>query len=219
MARRGVVLDFDGVIARSLELHAESYRRVLLPFGVQPSVEEIFVREGSRSESIIEDLLRGRKPPIPKDRIKRLAEEKQTIFATLGPVPLYEGAEDLVRRVRAAAHSLGLVTGTRRANLSRFIPHLLPLFNAVLAQDSYTHDKPHPEPYLKAAEALGLRPGECAALENADFGVQSARAANYGFVLGITTTRPRDALARAGAHKVAPTHEEAAGQLAKWAGA
>lgn len=218
MALKGVVLDFDGVIARSMELHAESYCRVLAPFGLQPQVEDIYVREGGRSETIIEDLLAQKGVRLSPARVHDLAEEKQRVFSTLGPVPLYQGADDMVRRIRAAAGRLGLVTGTRRENLSRLIPHLLPLFDAVLAQDAYTHDKPHPEPYQKAASALGLAPRDCAALENAVKGIQSAKAAGYGFVVGITTTMPDSALRDdGGADAIAATHADAAQRLVAWA--
>ena len=37
--------------------------------------------------------------------------------------------------------------------------------------------KPSPEPYLKAAEALGLSPEECLAVEDSANGIRSAHAA------------------------------------------
>ncbi|MBW3583558.1 MAG: HAD-IA family hydrolase, partial [Euryarchaeota archaeon] len=87
--------------------------------------------------------------------------------------------------------------------------------DAVLAQDAYSEDKPHPEPYQKAAEALGVGPVECVAVENAVRGVQSAKAAGYGHVIGITTTMPTEALDAAGADTVVADHETVGARIAR----
>lgn len=212
----GVVLDFDGVIVQSMELHAEAYRLTLERLGVAFSDQAVLRREGARSETVIAELLAERGQSVDAAGLRRLAEEKQRIYEGLGPPVPYEGAEALVRGVRDAAGRLGLVTGTRRENLDRLIPSWLPLFDAILAQDAYTQDKPHPEPYLKSARALGVNPKRCAALENAIRGVQSARAAAYGFVVGITTTMGREDLLAAGADRVVATHADAALVLREW---
>lgn len=215
---KGVVLDFDGVICKSMELHAEAYRRVLAPYGIELRDEDVFLREGARSETIIRDFLGDAGRPQAESSIRALAEEKQRIYASLGPPPLYAGAEEMVRRIREGVPRLALVTGTRKENVARLIPQLVPWFDAILAQDAYHHDKPHPEPYLKSAAAVGLEPQNCAALENAVRGVQSARAAGYGQVVAVTTTMPRDVLLRAGAGVVAPSHSGAAGAILQWIG-
>jgi beta-phosphoglucomutase-like phosphatase (HAD superfamily) len=45
-----------------------------------------------------------------------------------------------------------------------------------------THSKPHPEPYLVAARALGVDPAECVAIEDSVAGVTSAVAAGAATV-------------------------------------
>ncbi len=207
---QGVVLDFDGVLGQTMEQHAEAYRQILAPYGVSLEDRDVFVREGARSESIIRDLLEAHGQGATGDLVARLADEKQGVFASLGVPALYEGAQALVDALADATPHTALVTGTRRENLERIAPAMLPRFEAVLAQDSYTHDKPHPEPYLKAAAALGLDPAQCIALENAIRGVQSALAAGYGCVVAITTTLTREDLEGAGAHWVVGDHAEAA---------
>jgi HAD superfamily hydrolase (TIGR01509 family) len=210
------VLDFDGTLVRSMEIHAEAYRRVLEPLGARVEPHEVFLREGARSETIIREFLeRAGQQPTP-DRVTQLAQAKQEVYHALGPPALYPGAEDLVANLRSHFHRLGLVTGTRRINLERLIPHLLPRLDAVLAQDAYQHDKPHPEPYEKAARALGLEPRVCAALENAVRGVKSARAAGYGFIVAVTTTMPAEALRAATADLTVPDLAAASEALAAW---
>lgn len=201
-----------------MELHAEAYRRALAPFRVDVPPVEVFRVEGARSETIIRDFLEARGHHATDEQVARLAQEKQDLFLSLGPPQLYPGAEALVRRLRRATSRLGLVTGTRRENLDRLIPHLLPLFDGVLAQDGYHHDKPHPEPYLESAKLLDLPPAACAALENAPRGVMSAKRAGYGLVVALTTTTERASLAAAGADVVLDRHADAARALVPWLG-
>ena len=198
-----------------MELHAEAYRRALAPFGLTITDTEIFEREGARSETIITEFLKrvGKDSP---GTAKRVADEKQATYRAIGPPKLYPGAERMVHTIRAAAPKLGLVTGTRRENLDRIVPQLVPLFDALLSQESYTHDKPHPEPYQRTAAALGLPASQCAAVENAPRGIKSARAAGYAFVVGIATTVPREKLIEAGADEAYEDHGDVADAVVAW---
>jgi beta-phosphoglucomutase len=205
---QGIVFDFDGVIVASMANHAEAYRQVLAPFGVTVADKEVLAREGARSETIIRDLLRQADQHPADHDIARLAGDKQRAFQALGRPTLYPGAADSVRQARDAFSCTGLVTGTRRTNLEALVPELLPLFTTILAQGDYTHDKPHPEPYARAAVALDTDPADLVAVENAVRGVQSARSAGYGTVIGIATTMPTADLQAAGAHVVVRDHQD-----------
>ena len=50
-------------------------------------------------------------------------------------------------------------------------------FHAVIAHGDYARGKPHPEPFLKAAERLGVEPAHCLALEDSWHGVRAASSA------------------------------------------
>jgi HAD superfamily hydrolase (TIGR01509 family) len=55
-------------------------------------------------------------------------------------------------------------------------------FDAVVAGDEVDRPKPAPDVYLRAAEHLGLTPGECVAVEDSPVGIESARAAGMRIV-------------------------------------
>ena len=66
-------------------------------------------------------------------------------------------------------------------------------FAAVVAGDHVTQGKPHPEPYLRAAHALGVEPGACVAVEDSLNGTRSAQAAGVREVVvvpGVVTVPP-----------------------------
>ena len=52
----------------------------------------------------------------------------------------------------------------------------------MLSCDDVGAGKSHPDVYLKAAEKLGLPVSECVVFEDADFGIQAARAAGMDAV-------------------------------------
>ncbi|MCI0755470.1 HAD family phosphatase [Roseomonas vastitatis] len=56
-------------------------------------------------------------------------------------------------------------------------------FHAVVAAGDYAQGKPAPDPYLRAAEVLGVAPGDCWALEDSYNGVRSAAAAGMRTIM------------------------------------
>ncbi len=207
-----VVFDFDGVVCDSMGLHAEAYRRLLQPLGIPVDDRQVFLLEGARSESIIRDLAEAADVPLSSEDVQRLANEKQDMFRSLGAPPLYDGAEQLVLDLQQKVPT-AVVTGTRRENLDRLAPRLVSGFGAVISQEKYHHDKPHPEPYSNAAAELGIDPEQCIAVENALRGIQSARAAGYGHVVAIATTLLPEDLATAEPDAIVTDHEALAQHL------
>lgn len=63
----------------------------------------------------------------------------------------------------------------------------------VVTADDVVNGKPHPEPYLAGAAAIGIEPGRCVVFEDAPAGVAAARAAGIGVVVGIGSQDLRDA--------------------------
>ena len=74
---------------------------------------------------------------------------------------------------------MAIVTASGRAHFD--VIHrplgLLSHFDFVLADGDYANHKPHPDPYLAAAQRLGLDPAECIAVEDSERGLRSAVAA------------------------------------------
>jgi sugar-phosphatase len=74
----------------------------------------------------------------------------------------------------------------------------VPTPEVLVAADDVSHGKPHPEPYLKGAERLGLKPEECLVIEDAPAGIQAAHAAGMK-VVGFASTYREELLAEADA--------------------
>ena len=98
------------------------------------------------------------------------------------------GAIELVRSIPEGRW--GVVTsGTRHLASARLKLAGIPVPKVMVTADDVVNGKPHPEPYLKGAELLGVNPAECLVIEDAPAGI---RAAHAGWDEGdwLTSTYP-----------------------------
>ncbi len=69
---------------------------------------------------------------------------------------------------------------------------LLGRFDAIIGHGDYAAGKPAPDPFLKAAERLGVEPQSCLALEDSHNGVRSASAAGMMTIMVPDLLEPTD---------------------------
>lgn len=96
-----------------------------------------------------------------------------------GELPWRTGARDALAMVRDAGFPTALVTSTER-NLTEIALDTIgrSLFDVTVCGDEVEGmNKPHPEPYLRAARLLGVDPAACVAVEDSPTGTASAAAA------------------------------------------
>jgi len=90
-------------------------------------------------------------------------------------VPWRPGARQLIEQLRSAGIPIALVTMSMRRMALRVAAAIGPdTFDVVIGGDDVEHEKPHPEPYLTAAERLGVAIERCVAIEDSQFGLASA---------------------------------------------
>ncbi|HLT70469.1 MAG TPA: HAD family phosphatase [Acidimicrobiales bacterium] len=99
--------------------------------------------------------------------------------------PWRPGARELLAELRDAGIPCVLVTMSWRRLADAVVAHLPPgTFTRTVVGDEVPRGKPHPDPYLAAAAAVGADPRECVALEDSPNGARAARAAGC-VVVGI----------------------------------
>jgi HAD superfamily hydrolase (TIGR01509 family) len=127
---------------------------------------------------------------IPDPSPDRLADgaawiERRMAEVFRGELPWRPGARTALATVRASGLPMALVTSTERA-LTEIVLDTIGrgLFDAVVCGDEVDGlNKPHPEPYLRAARALGVDPADCVAIEDSPVGTASAVAAGCTVVV------------------------------------
>ena len=93
-------------------------------------------------------------------------------------VPWQPGAPELVDAVRAVGLPTALVSNTPRPLVDVALRSMgAGRFDVVICGNEVPNTKPHPDPYLAAASALGVEPGACVVIEDSPVGLASGRAA------------------------------------------
>ncbi len=93
-------------------------------------------------------------------------------------MPWQPGARELLAELSEAGIRMALVTMSFRP-LAEHVARAIgtDAFDVVVTGDDVEHAKPHPEPYLRAAELLGVAAPDCLAFEDSEPGLASATAA------------------------------------------
>lgn len=179
----------DGVLLRSMHLHCRAWERAAASLGLSVDRRAILRREGEPGASTVRFL-------APPRLQRRLLQRKETYFAEgHRRIRLYAGARSLIERLARTSVRLGLVTGTSRAELQAALPNrLFHRFHASVTGDEVARGKPHPAPYRAICRRLHVRPEGVLVVENAPFGIQSARRARMGCVMAIASTLPAPVL-------------------------
>jgi len=106
------------------------------------------------------------------DELLAYMEANTAQRATLRP-----GALELLTALDEAGVPCALVTMSYRRLVEPLLPRLGDAFAATVCGDEVQHGKPHPEPYLRAAELLGVDPARCVVIEDSPSGAASGEAA------------------------------------------
>ena len=92
---------------------------------------------------------------------------------------LLPGAQHAIELCKQLGLPVALATSSNHRMMRETLRHfgLLSLFDATCSAEFLPYAKPHPQVYLNAAEALGIAPTNCLALEDSVTGVIAAQAA------------------------------------------
>ena len=100
-------------------------------------------------------------------------------------IALKAGVTEVLDQLEAAGLPRAIATSSSHRAVQAHLGHsgVLPRFHAVIARGDYARGKPNPDPFLTAAERLGVAPADCLALEDSHNGVRAASAAGMMTVM------------------------------------
>jgi HAD superfamily hydrolase (TIGR01509 family) len=147
----------------------------------------ISLRRGVRNIIILYHLSDSERELVKERRNLRYEE-----LLTQG-VEIFDGVIECLSALHGH-QPMAIVTSSRRDHFE--VIHrqteLLPFFEFALMDGDYDRHKPHPDPYLRAAERLGLDPGECLVVEDSERGLEAATRAGMLCIM-IPNALARDA--------------------------
>jgi len=196
-----VLFDLDGVLVDSARVVERAWRRWAAEQGLDTD-EVLAVIHGRRAAEIVQKFAPHLDPAEQVRRITgfELADDDLTLIP---------GALECAAVARRGPWAV-VTSGGRELAAQRLAAVRFPAPEILVTGDDVEHGKPDPEPYLRAAAALGVPPGRCVVVEDAPAGVLAGQRAGM-IVLAVTTTHPADALAQA--DQVLPGMDAVAGYL------
>ncbi len=185
-----ILFDLDGVLVDSTRSVDRQWRRWAQEFNVDPE-EVVRIAHGVRTIEVVRRVAPHIDAEAEVMRIERREAEDQD------GVTVMPGAAALLASIPQARWAV-VTSGTKYLATARLRVGRLPAPKILVAADDVTHGKPHPEPYLKGAQLLGMQPSECVVIEDAPAGIRAAHAAGMT-PIGLSSTYPAEALAEADA--------------------
>ena len=222
--RRGaiaaIVFDFDGVIADTERLHLGAFQDAFAERRWTLDAANYYGRYvGYDDRGLIVAYAADHDIALADDQVEALVMKKGTFFSrhlSSGEV-LFPGAKTAIQEL-AARFPVAIASGALHHEIAAILEGagLLDLFPVIVAADDVATSKPSPEPYLTAAQKLGVDPANAVAIEDTITGLQAAQAAGMR-TIAVTTTSPAAHLTMAD-HVVAGLHEVSSDLLARlWA--
>lgn len=130
------------------------------------------------------DRLRERGVDLPDEQINERLVAKVREALAHQQVEFLPGIERFLTQVRDAQIPAAIVTNAT-TSIAQRTADAAPegTFSVIIGNDETTHPKPDPQPYLLAAQRLGVEPSRCVAVEDSPSGVRSATAAGMKVIV------------------------------------
>ena len=163
---RGVLFDMDGVLISSIGSVERCWKQWAKLYGI-PDAENFLVPHGVRAGDTIRTLKPEFDAAAVAEGVRVIEQLEIDDTADLKVLP---GAKALLESLPADRWAI-VTSATHRLTLARLAAAGLPLPERLISADMVKLGKPHPEPYRRGAELLGLPSADCIVVEDAPSGV------------------------------------------------
>ncbi|NEW79400.1 MAG: beta-phosphoglucomutase family hydrolase [Gelidibacter sp.] len=173
---KALIFDLDGTIANTMPNHFISWRKAVIPYGIDFNAALFMQLTGMPRRATIEKLneMFGTKMnpgivgKVKEDHFKTLVDLTKEI----------EVITDVIRKYHTILPmSIGTGSTKNGAQKTLEIIGLENYFDIVITADDIINHKPHPETFLKCAELMGIKPQDCVVFEDGILGMNAAEEA------------------------------------------
>ncbi len=178
---KAYLFDCDGTVADSMPLHYLAWSQALGEWGCKFPEERFYQLGGVPILEIIEQLGREQGIEMP---VAQVAKRKEELYYER--LPNLQAVPEVVEHIELQRGRIpfAVVSGSTRESVEASLRaiRLLDRFDTLVCAGEYANSKPDPEPFLIAAERLGVAPAACLVFEDTQMGIDSATAAGMASV-------------------------------------
>lgn len=192
---KAAIFDMDGTLTDTERLYQETWVILAEQFGQVNNPAFPLAVCGRSGEKMLETI-REFYPEVDAEAFMQAGLMRvEEIVRT--KVPLKEGAAEILPFLKERGFKLAIASGSKRELIEYSMKSvgLWQYFDAIVGADDVSKSKPDPEIFLKAAEAIGMRPEECYAFEDGLNGLRSCQTAGCKSIMVVDLTQPDDEVA------------------------
>jgi len=203
MSLKAVLLDVDGTLVDSNDLHVEAWREAFRRCGKEFTPEEIHAQIGKGGDMLIETLL-------TEDEAKRFGKKADELHLELF-VEKYQpreralpGVREAVERMKGQGLRVVLASSAKEKELKGHLALLQidDLIDGRTSADSAEHSKPCPDIFEAALEIAGVKPSEAVVIGDSPWDAVAAKKAGIPMIGVLTGGFMDEELRRRGARAV-----------------
>jgi HAD superfamily hydrolase (TIGR01509 family) len=177
-----VLFDMDGTLIDSEHIWLAAELVVMAELGGEWAAADQTACLGGPLKKVVDRMILKAGGEHDEDEVGTLLMDEVARLLRETPLAWRPGARSLLAEARVASIPTALVSASWNCIIDAVAQRMADdlggtAFDAIVAGDDVELGKPHAEPYLTAASALGVIPSLCLALEDSPTGVQSAVAA------------------------------------------
>jgi HAD superfamily hydrolase (TIGR01509 family) len=176
---RAVVFDMDGLLLDSEKISLATFIEACRENNYEPDVAAYYRCIGTTPPKTREIIMEAYGGAFNYQAVSDCWRKRFNERALNNPIPLKDGALDLLEFLESRNIKKVVVTSTYRENARKMLTNagIFGFFEFIIGGDEISHGKPDPEIYLAACRKLGEASANCLALEDSNNGVLSAVAA------------------------------------------
>lgn len=178
-----IIWDMDGVLLDTENLHPIIESQTAKHFGVEISPEEITRRYlGVHLKTEFEDIFKRHGKQIPHEEVRKIRD--RLLLKNLSKeIKLTPKVMEVLEKL-SQEYKLAIVSNAERVIWQEHLKNLglAKYFQLIILGDDVQNPKPHPEPFLKAAHELGIKPEDIIVIEDSVSGFTGAKAAGMKLI-------------------------------------
>ncbi len=178
---KACLFDLDGVIVDTAKYHYLAWKRLANEMNFEFTEEDNERLKGVSRVRSLEILLEIGGVELSEEEKAKAAEKKNTWYVdyikNLDKSEVLEGVEEFLKNLKVNGIKIALGSASKNSMIILSNLGLTNYFDAIIDGNKVTNAKPHPEVFLLGAKELNVSPEECVVFEDAEAGIEAAKAA------------------------------------------
>ncbi len=177
---KAIIFDLDGVITDTSEYHYRAWKRLADEEGIPFNRDDNDKLRGVSRSECLKILLNGKQ--VSAEQFHEMMDRKNRYYVELlkqmTSKNILSGAKELVLDVRRRGIKIAIASVSKNTRTVLKGTGIENLFDVIADGYSVKNTKPAPDIFLFAAKELGVKPEDCAVVEDAEAGIEAALAGN-----------------------------------------